>query len=94
LVARFPDFLDWLYEDWQRHFAGSFGLPWGDFTDDKYAARFPKFDGNDSGETPQQLFEAWVAERKPARSSVESWRYVFAAMTTHFKDRSARSITP
>ena len=41
----------------------------------------------------QQLFEAWVAERKPARSSVESWRYVFAAMTKHFKDRSAGSTT-
>ena len=36
---------------------------------------------------------AWVAERKPARSSVESWRYVFDAMTKHFKDRSAGSIT-
>ena len=36
----------------------------GDYSDDKYAARFPKFEGNDSGETPQQLFEAWVAERK------------------------------
>jgi len=68
-------------------------LALGDYTDDKYPARFPKFEGNDSGETPQQLFEAWVVEREPARGSVESWRYVFAAMTKHFKDRSGGSIT-
>ena len=66
----------------------------GDYSADKYAERFPKFDGPDTGETPQQLFEAWVAERKPARSSVESWRYVFAEMASHFKDRNAGSITP
>ena len=33
-------------------------------------------------------------ERKPARSSVESWRYVFAEMTQHFKRRSAGSVSP
>jgi hypothetical protein len=65
----------------------------GDYTADRYVERFPKFDGPDSGETPQQLFEAWVLERKPARSSIESWRYVFAAMTEHFKERGASSIT-
>jgi hypothetical protein len=66
----------------------------GDYSTDKYAERFPKFDGPDTGETPQQLFEAWVVERRPARSSVESWRCVFAEMMRHFKDRSAGSITP
>ena len=86
-------FLDWLYEDLAAALRRFIRVALGDYTDDKYAARFPKFEGNDSGETPQQLFEAWVAERKPARSSVESWRYVFAAMTKHFKDRSGGSIT-
>jgi integrase len=86
-------FLDWLYEDLAAALRRLMRVALGDYTDDKYAARFPKSDGNDSGETPQQLFEAWVTERKPARGSVESWRYVFAAMTKHFKNRSAGSIT-
>ena len=86
-------FLDWLYEDLAAALRRLMRVADGDYSDDKYAERFPKFEGSDSGETPQQLFEAWVLERKPARSSVESWRYVFAAMTKHFKDRSAGSIT-
>ena len=32
--------------------------------------------------------------KKPAQGTIESWRYVFAAMTKHFKDRSAASISP
>ena len=66
----------------------------GDYSADRYRERFPTFEGTDSGETPQQLFEAWVSERTPARGTVESWRYVFAEMATHFKDRSAASISP
>jgi hypothetical protein len=87
-------FLDWLYEDLAEALRRLLRIADGDYSADKYAERFPKFDGPDTGETPQQLFEAWVAERKPARSSVESWRYVFAEMVRHFKDRSAGSITP
>jgi len=66
----------------------------GDYSPDNYRERFPNFVGLDSGQTPQQLFEAWVVERRPARSSIESWRYVFAEMVRYFKDRSAGSITP
>jgi integrase len=86
-------FLDWLYQDLAEALRRLQRIADGDYSADKYAERFPKFDGLDTGETSQQLFEAWVLERQPARSSVESWRYVFAAMTTHFKDRSAGSIT-
>jgi integrase len=86
-------FLDWLYEDLAEALRRLLRIADGDYSADKYAERFPKFDGPDTGETPQQLFEAWVVERKPARSSVESWRYVFAEMMRHFKDRSAGSIT-
>ena len=85
-------FLDWLYEDLAETLRRLLRIADGDYSPDKYAERFPKFEGPDSGETPQQLFEAWVLERKPARSSVESWRYVFAAMAKHFNDRSAGSI--
>jgi hypothetical protein len=87
-------FLDWLYEDLAEALRRLLRIADGDYSADKYAERFPKFDGPDTGETPQELFEAWVAERKPARSSVESWRHVFAEMVRHFKDRSPGSITP
>jgi integrase len=87
-------FLDWLYEDLAEALRKLMRVAGGDYSDDGYTRRFPKFEGLDGGLTPQQLFEAWVLERQPARSSVESWRYVFAAMTEHFKDRSAGSITP
>ena len=86
-------FLDWLYKDLDAALRRLVRRADGDYSSDKYAARFPKFEGSDTGETPQQLFEAWVHERKPARSSVQSWRYVFAAMTLRFKDRSAASIS-
>jgi integrase len=87
-------FLDWLYEDLGMALRRLIRAAQGDYSDDGYAKRFPKFEGSDTGQTPQQLFEAWVVERKPARSSVESWRYVFAEMAQHFKERSATSITP
>jgi integrase len=87
-------FLDWLYEDLAAALRKLIRAAHGDYRDDKYAERFPKFAGSDTGEMPQQLFEAWVIERKPARGTVESWRYVFAEMAKHFKDRSAASISP
>ena len=87
-------FLDWLYEDLSAALRRLIRNAQGDYRDDKYAERFPKFEGEDTGETPWQLFERWVSERKPAASSVENWRYMFTAMTAHFKDRSAVAITP
>jgi integrase len=87
-------FLDWLYEDLAAALRKLIRVAQGDYADDNYTKRFPKFEGADTGETPQQLFQAWVIERKPARSSIESWQYVFAEMTQHFKDRSAASINP
>ena len=87
-------FLDWLYDDLSAAIVTVIRRVKGDYEDRGYAKRFPKFEGIDSGETPQQLFEAWVIERKPAVSSIETWRYYFAEMTNHFKDRSASSITP
>jgi hypothetical protein len=86
-------FLDWLYEDLAAALHELIRVAQGDYRDDKYAERFPKFEGPDSGETPQQLFDQWVAEKRPALSTVESWSYVFAAMAAHFQDRSAASIT-
>ena len=87
-------FLDWLYDDLAAAFGRLMRVASGDYGDDKYAERFPKFEGTDSGETPKQLFDNWIAEKKPALSTIETWVYVFDAMAAHFKDRSAASITP
>lgn len=77
-------FLDWLYEDLAAALRRLIRVALA-ITLTTSTCAVPEVDGNDSGDTSQQLFEAWVAERKPARSSVESWRYLFAAITTHFK---------
>jgi integrase len=87
-------FLDWLYDDLSAALERLSRNAQGDFRDDGYSKRFPKLEAADSGETPQQLFEKWVAEKSPALSTVESWRYVFIPMTVRFKERSAASITP
>jgi hypothetical protein len=73
-------FLYWLYDDLAAVLARLRRLAEGDYGNDEYAKRFPKFEGPDSGETPQQLFERWVSERKPAYGTIESWSYVFAAL--------------
>ena len=86
-------FLYWLYDDLAAVLARLRRLLEGDYSDDEHAKRFPKFDGPDSGETPKQLFERWVSERKPAYGTIESWSYVFEALQEKFVGRSAGSIT-
>ena len=86
-------FLDFLYEDLSEALKLLIRMAKGDYSPDTYREKFPKFEGADNGETPMQLFERWVAERQPAASSIESWRYVFREMGEHFKDRSAASIS-
>ena len=87
-------FLDHLYDDLSAAFKRLIGISQGDYSSDEYRKRFPKFEGPDTGKTPTQLFELWIIERQPAAGSIESWRYMFSAMSEHFKDRSAASITP
>jgi integrase len=88
-------FLDFLYDDLAAALKRLLRLSEGDYSPDKYAERFPKsVEGTDSGVTPWGLFEQWIAERQPARGTVESWRYVFRELEEHFKDRSAGSIMP
>jgi integrase len=87
--------LDFLYEDLAAALKRLLRLTDGDYSPDKYAERFPKtVAGTDSGITPWPLFTKWIDERQPARSTVESWRYVFQELEAHFKDRSAASIMP
>jgi len=87
-------FLDFLYDDLSEALKRLMRMSDGDYGPDKYRERFPRLEGADKGDTPQQLFERWVSERKPAANSVESWQYVFRAMSGHFKGRSAASINP
>jgi integrase len=87
-------FLYWLYDDLAAVLEKLTRLAEGDYGDDGYSKRFPKFEGLDSGETPAQIFEKWVAEKRPAPSTEESWRYPFRAMAAYFPNRSVASITP
>jgi integrase len=86
-------FLDFLYKDLAAALKRLVANAEGDYSTDKYSEKFPKPLGTDSGKTPWQLFEQWAAERKPAPSTVESWRTVFRAMEIHFHGRSAAAIT-
>ena len=87
-------FLFWLYDDLAAVLRKLIRVAEGNYGDDGYAKRFPKFEGPDSGDTPQQLFDKWVAEKQPARGTEESWLYVFRALSKHFDGRSAASIMP
>jgi integrase len=86
-------FLYWLYDDLAAVLGRLRRLAEGDYGDDDYAKRFPKFEATDAGDTPQQLFDKWVSARKPAYGTIESWSYVFAALQQKFAERSAGSIT-
>src|SRR6185437_5045412 len=50
-------FLDYLYGDLAAAFRRLMAIAQGDFSRDKYRWRFPKFEGADTGKTPDQLFE-------------------------------------
>jgi integrase len=69
-----------------------------DYSPEELPKSFPQFEPKaspaQSGPTPQDLFEAWIKARKPAHSSIESWRTVFKALSDHFSSRGASSITP
>jgi integrase len=86
-------FLDYLYDDLAAALTRLLRMSEGDYGADTYRERFPKVpEASDSGLTPWELFEKWVAEREPAPGTVESWRYVFLGLGEQFKDRSAASI--
>jgi len=87
-------FLDFLYGDLSEALKRLERLAEGNYSPDTYRERFPKaVEGSDSGITPWDLFEKWVAERKPAQGTVENWRYFFSNLGEHFSGRSAGSIT-
>ena len=88
-------FLDWLYHDLAAALKRLLRRAEGDFGPDEYEKRFPKAaETTDSGATPWQLFELWVAARKPSPGTVENWRYMLRSLDEHFQSRSAGSVIP
>jgi integrase len=89
-------FLDHLYDDLDAALKRLWQFTEADYSPDEYVKRFPPKNskGTDSGITPWELFEKWVAERKPAQGTIENWRYFFRKLGEHFSERSAASITP
>jgi integrase len=89
-------FLDWLYDDLAAALKRLLRRKEGDFSPDEYEKRFPKTAEatTDSGLTPWQLFERWVAARKPSPGTVENWRYMLRNLDEHFESRNAGSLMP
>jgi integrase len=89
-------FLDWLYDDLAAALKRLLRRTEGDFGPDEYEKRFPNTAEatTDSGLTPWQLFESWVAARKPSPGTVENWRYMLRSLDEHFEGRSAASVMP
>jgi len=88
-------FLDHLYGDFGAAIKLLIQRARGDYTADTQPLQFPKFeDARDAGHGPWQLFELWIAAKKPARATIERWRGVFMHLRTEFTGRSAGSITP
>lgn len=67
----------------------------GDYTPDTWPERFPKFERTaDPSLTPWMLFERWIAEAKPADSTIDRWRGVFLKLREDFPGHSAAVLTP
>jgi integrase len=67
----------------------------GDYTPDTWPERFPKFERADNlSLTPWMLFERWIAEAKPADSTIDRWRGVFLKLHEDFECHSAAVLTP
>jgi integrase len=86
-------FLDCLYGDLAAAIKRFHRHADGDYSADTYVERFPKVEAIDSGITVSELFEKWVLWRKPASSTVETWRYPIRALETYLNGRSAGSMT-
>lgn len=67
----------------------------GDFGEDQYAKRFPKAGEGTlakPGLTPWALFERWIAETKPAASTVNRWRAMFLKLNEDFPNADAAAL--
>ncbi len=67
----------------------------GDFRDE-YVKRFPttREGAADPDVTPWAMFERWIAEAKPAASTIDRWRAVFLKLQADFPNTSAAALLP
>ena len=67
----------------------------GDDGTDKWADQFPRREATaDAALTAWVLFERWVAEAKPAASTVNRWRTVFLKLQSDFPNTAAAALLP
>lgn len=88
-------FLDYVLRDFFAALDTMVRRAEGDFSDD-YTKRFPKRREGiaDPDLTPWSLFEKWVAEVKPAASTVNRWRAVFQKLNADFPKTPAAALLP
>jgi integrase len=88
-------FLDHLYGDFAAALQLLIQRARGDYTPDTYPLKFSKFDNTgDTGYGPWKLFESYVAERKPAKSTINRWRAVFHDLEAKFTGPDAQLLNP
>jgi integrase len=89
-------FLDYVCKDMFEAFRLLIKRAKGDYSEDTHPGKFPpKFERKtDHGLTPWVLFERWVKQMKPARSTVDRWRAVFLKLKEDFPNHSAAMFTP
>jgi integrase len=70
----------------------------GNYEPDKLPKSFPTFTPQSqrpaTGQSPRELFDAWVKARQPAPGTIESWSTVFNTLTQDFPNRPAFTIKP
>ena len=87
-------FLDYLYSDFAAALRLLIRRAEGNYSPDDRPREFPKFAHTpDPGLTPWMLFERWIAEVKPATSTVDRWRAVFLQLGKDFPTQNATSLT-
>jgi integrase len=88
-------FLDYVTRDFFAAVALLARRARGDYGLDKWADQFPRHEESaDASLTPWMLFERWIAEAKPANSTVDRWRAVFLKLATDFPNTNAAALLP
>jgi integrase len=88
-------FLDYVCRDWFQAMRLLIRRAKGDYSDDLHPQQFPRFERTaDPGLTPWSLFERWVKQMGPQKSTVDRWRAVFLKLKEDFPNCSAATFTP
>jgi integrase len=94
-LASWTMFLDYVTRDFFAAVALLARRARGDHGPDEWAKQFPRYEGTaDPSLTPWALFERWIAEAKPAPSTVNRWRAVFLKLESDFPNAPVASFLP